>query len=89
MAEALISVELLVRRCSKCLVIVCGSLVWLAALVATAADPLAVSFDRDVAPLLARRCLDCHNGTEKKGGFDLSRVEAATKGGESGAARAA
>ena len=43
-------------------------------------------FDRDIAPLLVRRCLDCHNGTEKKGMLDLSRVESATKGGESGAA---
>ena len=42
-------------------------------------------FDRQIAPLFAARCLDCHNGTEKKGGLDLSRVEAATKGGESGA----
>lgn len=54
-------------------------------LVASAADAPPVSFDRDVAPLLARRCLDCHSGTEKKGGLDLSRLEAAMKGGESGA----
>ncbi|MCX7422489.1 MAG: DUF1549 domain-containing protein, partial [Planctomycetia bacterium] len=54
-------------------------------LVASAADAPPVSFDRDVAPLLARRCLDCHSGTDKKGGLDLSRLEAVTKGGESGA----
>ena len=43
------------------------------------------SFDRDIAPVFVRRCLDCHNATEKKGMLDLSRVESATKGGESGA----
>src|SRR5439155_24232980 len=30
-------------------------------------------FDRDVAPLLAARCLDCHRGPKPKGGLDLSR----------------
>jgi hypothetical protein len=45
----------------------------------------AVHFDREIAPLLVRRCLDCHNATEKKGMLDLSRADAATKGGESGA----
>src|SRR4051794_36993917 len=34
-------------------------------------------FDRDVAPLLARRCLDCHSGSEPKGGLDLSRKKGA------------
>lgn len=44
------------------------------------------TFDREIAPLLVRRCLDCHSGAEKKGGLDLSRLDAATRGGESGAA---
>ena len=47
----------------------------------TASEP----FDREIAPLLVRRCLDCHNGAEKKGMLDLSRAASATKGGESGA----
>ena len=34
-------------------------------------------FDRDVAPLLARRCLDCHAGEDAKGGVDLARRAAA------------
>lgn len=51
-----------------------------------AADEPAVTFDREIAPLLVRRCLDCHSGAEKKGMLDLSRAESATKGGESGAA---
>jgi hypothetical protein len=30
-------------------------------------------FDRDIAPLLARRCLACHSGASPKGKLDLSR----------------
>ncbi|QEL15387.1 DUF1553 domain-containing protein [Limnoglobus roseus] len=30
-------------------------------------------FDKQVAPLIARRCLDCHAGAEAKGKLDLSR----------------
>ncbi len=64
-----------------------GSFVMLLAIgVASAADDTPITFDRDVAPLLARRCLDCHNGTEKKGELDLTRVETTTTGGESGVA---
>jgi hypothetical protein len=37
---------------------------------ARAAPP---DFDREVAPLLAARCLDCHRGPKPKGGLDLSR----------------
>lgn len=54
--------------------------------VAQAGDLPDPSFDREIAPLLVQRCLDCHNGTEKKGGLDLTRAEAATTGGESGKA---
>ncbi len=31
------------------------------------------AFDRDVAPLLVRRCLECHSGADPKGDLDLSR----------------
>jgi len=58
------------------------------ALSATAAPPAAkrTQFDRDIAPLLAKRCLDCHSGTEPKGGLDLSQQKTAIKGGDSGKA---
>jgi hypothetical protein len=46
-------------------------------------------FDKTVAPLLARRCLECHNGTEKKGGLDLSTARSVAAGGETGPALAA
>lgn len=43
-------------------------------------------FESAVAPLLAKRCLTCHNPSELSGGLDLTRAEAAANGGESGAA---
>src|SRR4051794_32118862 len=42
-------------------------------------------FDRTIAPLLARRCLDCHNPTDQKGGLDLTSASTAKAGGDSGA----
>jgi Protein of unknown function (DUF1553)/Protein of unknown function (DUF1549)/Planctomycete cytochrome C len=41
-------------------------------------------FDEHIAPLLSRRCLDCHNPTDKKGGLDLASAAAAATGGDSG-----
>src|SRR3954471_6043286 len=55
---------------------------WTAARPASAAD--VPDFDRTVAPILARRCLDCHSGPEPKGGLDLSRRASAMRGGDSG-----
>ncbi len=43
------------------------------------------TFDDRIAPLLARRCLQCHDSSEKKGGLDLTRTDAAMAGGDSGA----
>ena len=45
-----------------------------------------VEFEREIAPLLARRCLECHFGPESKGGLDLSKAASIRKGGESGVA---
>src|SRR5262245_47427468 len=42
------------------------------------------SFDTQIAPLLARRCLGCHNASDKKGGLDLTSHAASDKGGENG-----
>ena len=42
-------------------------------LLAAPASAAAPDFDKDVAPLIARRCLDCHSGADPKGGLDLSR----------------
>ncbi len=56
---------------------------FLAPLFAGVADaavaPPAIQFDRDIAPILARRCLDCHSGSTPEGKLDLSRRAAALK----------
>ena len=44
------------------------------------AGAAAPDFDGRVAPILARRCLDCHSGPEPKGGLDLSRRASQTVG---------
>jgi len=41
-------------------------------------------FENEVAPLLARKCLDCHDASTKGGGLDLSAKATALAGGESG-----
>ena len=43
-------------------------------------------FDAAVAPILARRCLDCHSGSDPKGKLDLSKRASAFEGGEEGPA---
>jgi mono/diheme cytochrome c family protein len=43
-------------------------------------------FDEQLAPVLARNCLGCHNPAEKKGGLDLTTAEGLAAGGDSGAA---
>jgi hypothetical protein len=49
----------------------------------------APDFDRQIAPLLANRCLDCHSGHDPKGKLDLSTAAGVLRGGESGPAIAA
>jgi uncharacterized protein DUF1549/uncharacterized protein DUF1553/cytochrome c len=46
----------------------------------------APDFDKQVAPILAGRCLACHSGAEPKGKLDLSRAKSAMNGGETGPA---
>ena len=48
----------------------------------SAAEP--IDFEQQIAPLLAAHCLECHAGAEPKAGLDLSRHEAALRGGENG-----
>jgi hypothetical protein len=44
----------------------------------------ATIFDREVAPLFAKHCLECHDSAIRKGDLDLSKRMAALAGGESG-----
>lgn len=48
------------------------------------ADNPASTPESNVALLLARNCLECHNSSDRKGGLDLTRRERALSGGESG-----
>ncbi|WP_197533656.1 DUF1592 domain-containing protein [Symmachiella dynata] len=52
----------------------------------TAENHQAQVFANQVAPLLAKQCLDCHDSFAKKGGLDLSRQASAVAGGENGKA---
>lgn len=44
----------------------------------------AQKFETEIAPLLTRHCLECHDSAIRKGDLDLSKRVAALKGGESG-----
>ena len=46
----------------------------------------APSFGRDIAPLLAAKCIGCHAGNVKMGGLDLDTYESLLKGGDHGKA---
>lgn len=52
---------------------------------AASADDV-VSFEKDVAPLLIRRCLECHQSANPSGGLSLQSFADVAKGGDSGAA---
>ena len=41
-------------------------------------------FELEIAPLLSRHCLECHDSAAKEGGLDLSRKSFAFAGGDSG-----
>jgi len=51
-----------------------------------AAEDQAVDFRRDVAPLLVRRCLECHSGESPEGDLRLTDATTLERGGESGVA---
>jgi hypothetical protein len=44
----------------------------------------APDFDRDIAPVLARHCLQCHGESVKMGGLDLRSVDSMLRGGAKG-----
>lgn len=60
----------------------CFLVVWCWACTLPAAD---VDFEREIAPLFIRRCLECHNETDASGGLVLTAADSAFKGGDSGA----
>ncbi len=62
-----------------------GTLLVLSLLASASVRADDAAFERDVAPILSRRCLSCHNEDQHKGGLSLQTRAAALKGGESGA----
>jgi hypothetical protein len=72
--------------CAALLSLAGGAVQQLAAEGQPAAKPSKIDFDRQVAALLSRRCLECHAGLEPKGSLDLSARASALRGGESGPA---
>lgn len=52
-------------------------------------DDAPLVFERDVQPVLARKCGKCHGKTAHKGGLDLSTIGGVRRGGESGEAAVA
>jgi hypothetical protein len=53
---------------------------------APAAAPPSAASETAISVLLARNCLECHNGSDRKGGLDLTRRDGALSGGDSGPA---
>lgn len=43
-----------------------------------------VDFERDIAPILLRSCIGCHNASDPKSDLDLTRHASLVRGGESG-----
>jgi hypothetical protein len=69
--------------------LVLSGLVLLAAASRACGDPpgdAAGHFDKVIAPLLAERCLGCHDGAKPKGGLSLASRKGAMVGGDSGPA---
>src|SRR5262249_23150729 len=48
--------------------------------------PSAVSFTRDVGPVLTQKCIACHGASQQMATLDLSSSEALVKGGQNGPA---
>jgi len=65
-------------------VLIRPALLALACLGPMVAAPAKVDFVREIRPLLARHCYDCHGPEEAKGGLRLDQAVAARRGGESG-----
>ena len=46
--------------------------------------PVDAAFEKEIAPLLIKRCVECHNATDRSGGLDLTTRLAFETGGDSG-----
>jgi mono/diheme cytochrome c family protein len=74
--------------------IVAASGVWLVALAASGSAPplpsqpaaARIDYQRQIRPILAKRCLECHSSDKRKGGLSLATYADALEGGRNGAA---
>lgn len=60
-----------------------GLIGWLGADESFGAESGAVSFSRELAPILQQKCVTCHGPEKAKGGFRLDTFEALRRGGDS------
>ena len=60
------------------LIVICFA--WAFIVQAAAVSP--PDFNRDIAPLIAKHCLECHNPATRKGKLDLTRKATAFAGGK-------
>lgn len=74
---------MLIRHFSVSICVIIFSLMMSRARHCGAVEP---NFETQLAPLLAARCIECHNGTSPKGGLDLATRNGFRKGGDSGIA---
>ena len=83
------SMPLVIRAFARSAAIISTGLVVLACVLLPdsrllAAEPRALNFELDIAPILEARCNHCHGATAKKGGLDLRRRFAILAGGDGG-----
>ena len=71
-------------KTSRLMVAVSGASLWWA--VAAGSSLASPDFNRDVAPILVKRCLECHSPHNAMGGLVLSERSLLLKGGDSGPA---
>jgi Protein of unknown function (DUF1553)/Protein of unknown function (DUF1549)/Planctomycete cytochrome C len=70
----------------RCLLMFLCIWLWLAQLNAQPSTSLEKNFHEEVAPILVRSCIECHNGSNAKGGLSLETLASVLKGGEEGPA---
>ena len=74
---------MLVRHCS---VLIHVTVFWLMTHSFGRLDAAEPDFEKDIAPLFAAKCLECHSGTEPEGALNLATQIGVKNGGESGVA---
>lgn len=62
------------------------SLVGISLVAVRSAHAQSPDFERDIAPLLIKNCIECHSAHESSGGLNLTSADGLKKGGDSGPA---